>query len=132
METAKSLSVIDIYVIVTGIVMGTAARLLTLKVDKRQIPSFPSAYFNNIVLGLIASALGAIAIPAILAKDFVSVTFLTVAVQQFRDVRTTERDSLGKLDKRSTFKGGRHISTASPRHLSREIIFRSSPLFLRC
>lgn len=98
MKTANSLSIQDIYIIVTGIVMGTTARLITLKVDFRQIPSYPSAYFNNIILGLIASALGAIAIPAILAKDFVAVTFLTVGVQQFREVRTTERESLGKLE----------------------------------
>jgi len=98
LETAKMLSAADITLIVTGIIMGTAARLITLKVDFRQIPTYPSAYFNNIVLGLIASALGAIAIPAILAKDYASVTFLTVAVQQFREVRTAERDSLDKLE----------------------------------
>ena len=98
METAVSLSINDIYVIITGVVMGTAARLITLKVDLRQIPSYPSAYFNNIILGLIAAALGAIAIPAILAKDFVSVTFLTVAVQQFREVRNIERESFEKLE----------------------------------
>ncbi len=98
MEAARTLSATDIYLIVTGIAMGTVARLITLKVDFRQIPSYPSAYFNNIVLGLIASALGAIAIPAILARDFVAVTFLTVAAQQFREVRTAERESLGKLE----------------------------------
>jgi len=98
LETVKSLSINDIYLIVTGITMGTAARFITLKIDFRQIPSYPSAYFNNLILGIIASALGAIAIPAILAKDFVAVTFLTVAVQQFREVRTAERESLGKLE----------------------------------
>ncbi|MGE4354196.1 MAG: YIEGIA domain-containing protein [Oscillospiraceae bacterium] len=98
MEIAKSLSINDICIIVTGIVMGTLSRLITLKIDFRQIPSYPSAYFNNIILGMIASALGAIAIPAILAKDFVAVTFLTVAVQQFREVRTAERESLEELE----------------------------------
>ena len=98
METVKSLSESDIYLIASGIVMGTAARLFMLKVDLRQIPSYPSAYFNSIVLGLIASALGAIAIPAIAARDFAAVTFLTVAVSQFREVRTAERESLGKLE----------------------------------
>ncbi|NLV49173.1 MAG: YIEGIA protein [Clostridiales bacterium] len=98
LETVKSLSTNDIIVIVTGIVMGTTARLITLKVDFRQIPSYPSAYFNNIILGLIASALGAVAVPAILAKDFVAVTFLALAVQQFREVRTAECESLEKLE----------------------------------
>lgn len=98
MEMAKSLSVNDIYIIVTGIVMGTTARLITLKIDFRQMPSYPSAYFNNIILGLIASALGSIAIPALLAKDFTAVTFLTLAVTQFREVKKAERESLGKLE----------------------------------
>ncbi len=106
MEMAKSLNINDIYVIVTGIIMGTAARFITLKIDFRQIPSYPSAYFNNIIIGLIASALGAIAIPAILARDFVAVTFLTVAVQQFREVRTAERESLGKLEHTEYVKRG--------------------------
>ena len=98
METVKSLSVNDIYIIVTGIVMGTVARLTTLKVDFRQIPTYPSAYFNNIVFGFIASALGAIAIPAVLAKDFTAITFLTLAVSQFREIRTAERESLEELE----------------------------------
>lgn len=98
METVKSLSVNDIYIIVTGIVMGTTARLTTLKVDFRQVPTYPSAYFNNIVFGFIASALGAIAIPAVLAKDFTSITFLTLAVSQFREIRTAERESLAELE----------------------------------
>lgn len=106
LEAIKSLSINDIYVIITGVVMGTAARLITLKVDFRQVPSYPSAYFNNVVLGLIASALGAIAIPAILTRDFAAVTFLTVAVQQFRDVRTTERESLAKLEHTEYVKRG--------------------------
>jgi len=88
----------EIYMIATGILMGTIARLVNLKVSFRQMPTYPSAYFNSIILGFVASALGAIAIPAILAKDFAAVTFLAVAVQMFREVRITERDSLSKLE----------------------------------
>lgn len=106
METIKTLSINEIYMIVTGIILGTAARVITLKVDFRQIPSYPSAYFNSIILGFIASALGSIAIPAILSRDYVSVTFLTVAITQFREVRTTERDSLGKLEHTEYVKRG--------------------------
>jgi hypothetical protein len=98
LETIKALNSEEIYIITTGIVMGTIARLITLKIDFRQIPSYPAAYFNNIFQGFVASTLGAVAIPALLVRDFVSVTFLTVAVQQFREVRITERESLGKLE----------------------------------
>lgn len=98
METVKTLDVNDIYMLVTGIVLGTAARLLTLKVDMRQIPSYPSAYFNNMIHGFIAASLGAIAIPALAARDYTAVTFLTLAVTQFREVRTSEQESLSKLE----------------------------------
>ena len=98
LDTIKSLTSNDIYIIATGIIMGTIARLVTLKVDFRQIPSYPSGFFNNIVFGFIASALGAIAIPAILAKDFTAVTFLSLALTQFREIRTAERESLEQLE----------------------------------
>ncbi|MCY1714389.1 YIEGIA domain-containing protein [Caproiciproducens galactitolivorans] len=98
MEALKMLNSQDIYIISTGIIMGTIARIATLKVDFRQVPSYPTAYFNNIFLGFVAATLGSVAIPAILTGDFVAVTFLTVAVQQFRDVRVAERESLGKLE----------------------------------
>lgn len=106
LETVKTLDINDIYILVTGIIMGTAARLYTMRVDLRQIPTYPSAYFNNIILGFIAAALGAIAIPALLAHDFVAVTFLTVAVQQFRDIRTSERESLEQLEATEYVKRG--------------------------
>lgn len=98
METVKTLSVNDVFLLVTGIAVGTVARLITLKVDFRQIPTYPSAYFSSIIFGFIASALGAIAVPAIAARDFTAVTFLTLAVTQFREVRKSERESLGKLE----------------------------------
>mgnify|MGYP001161550156 CR=1 FL=1 len=106
METVKSLTSADIYMIVTGIVMGTTARLYTMRIDLRQIPTYPSAYFNNIILGFIAASLGAVAVPALLAHDFVAVTFLTVAVQQFRDIRTSERESLEQLEETEYVKRG--------------------------
>jgi len=98
LETIKALSSEDLYILATGIIMGTIARLVTLKVDFRQVPSYPTAYFNNIFLGFVAATLGSVAIPALLTQDFVAVTFLTIAVQEFREVRATERESLGKLE----------------------------------
>jgi len=130
LETAKVLSAADITLIVTGIVMGTAARIITLKVDFRQVPTYPSAYFNNIVLGLIASALGAIAIPAILDKNYASVTFLTVAVQQFREVRKAERDSLEKLEHSEYIqRGAAYIDGISKTFESRSYISLVTALF---
>ena len=49
-------------------------------------------------LGVIAAALGAVAVPAMYKKDFTAITFLTLAAQQFRDVRKMERDTLTQID----------------------------------
>ncbi|CEK33673.1 membrane protein [[Clostridium] sordellii] len=88
----------DVIVISTAIIMGTMARVMTLKEDYRQYPSYPNGYFTHVVLGVIAAAIGAVAIPALLAKNFTAVTFLTIAIQQFRDVRKTEISSLKSLE----------------------------------
>lgn len=123
MDTVKSLSINDIYIIAVGIAIGIIARVITLQVDFRQIPSYPSAFFNNIILGFIASALGAIAIPAILARDFVAVTFLSLAVQQFREVRTAERESLQQLEQTEYVQRGEaYIDGISKTYESRNYI----------
>jgi len=130
LETINSLSSNDIYTITAGIIMGTIARLVTLKVDFRQIPTYPSAYFNNIVFGLIASALGAIAIPAILAEDFTAITFLTLAVTQFREFRTAERESLAKLENTEyTKRGDAYIDGISKTYESRYYISLVTAVF---
>lgn len=84
----------QIVLITTAIVVGTLARVLTIKEDYRQYPSYPNGYLTHLITGFVAAALGAVAIPALMTKNFVAVTFLTLAIQQFRDVRKTERDSL--------------------------------------
>jgi hypothetical protein len=99
-----------ITMIMTALIVGTLARILTIKEDIRQYPSYPNGYMINLVTGFIASALGAVAIPALMTKNFIAVTFLTLAVQQFRDVRKTERESLKDLEKTEyTFRGDAYI-----------------------
>jgi hypothetical protein len=84
--------------IVTSIIIGTIARIVTIKEDYRQYPSYPNGYMIHLVTGFVAASLGAVAIPAIMTKNFVAVTFLTLAIQQFRDVRKSERESLKDLE----------------------------------
>lgn len=81
-----------------GVLMGTTARLSMLKVDYRQYPSYPQSYTIHITMGIIASFLGAVALPAILAKDFAAATFLSLAATQFREVRSMERDTLTNME----------------------------------
>lgn len=94
----EMISFSDLFVILMGIIMGTIARFITLRIDTRQNPSYPNGYFINIVMGFIASGLGAVSIPALLEKDYAAVTFLLLAVQHFREIRKEERESLERLE----------------------------------
>ncbi len=99
MEGTQMLKPEYVAIIVTGIVSGMIARTITLYVDYRQTPTFPNGVFNNIITGFVASCLGAVAIPALLEKEFTAITFVALATQHFRDIRKIETESLEKLDR---------------------------------
>ncbi len=82
----------------TSVLLGTLARAFMLKIDYRQFPSFPHSYAIHLTLGMIAAALGALVVPALAAEEYIAVTFLTIGAQQFRDVRSMERDSLNRIE----------------------------------
>ncbi|HHW60784.1 MAG TPA: hypothetical protein GX404_02655 [Syntrophomonadaceae bacterium] len=84
--------------ILFGLVAGFVARWLMLRNDYRHYPTYPHGHVTHLALGFIAAALGAVAVPAIAKPDYVAVTFLTLAAQQFRDVRNIERETLNKLE----------------------------------
>ncbi len=69
-----------------------------LRVDYRQYPSYPQGVFSHLTLGMIAAALGSVAVPAIVSNEFAAFTFLALAAQQFRDVRNLERQSLDNIE----------------------------------
>lgn len=98
MNGAETLESYDLIIILCGMAAGTVARFITIRIDARQVPSYPNGYLIHLVTGFIASALGAVAIPALLSKDFTAVTFLALAVQHFRDVRKQEQESLETLE----------------------------------
>lgn len=96
--------------IATGILTGSVARLITLQIDYRQNPSYPNGYFIHLVAGFISSALGAVAIPALIEKDFAAFTFLALAVEHLRDIRRIEAESLEKLEETEfTTRGAAYI-----------------------
>jgi uncharacterized protein len=100
----------DLKVIITALIVGTFARVITLKEDFRQYPSYPNGYLIHLITGFIASSLGAVALPALLSKNFIAVTFLTIAIQQFRDVRKMEKESLTDLEETEyTYRGKAYI-----------------------
>lgn len=111
------------YVILTGLIMGTIARFYLLRVDYRQYPSYPQGYTIHLSLGAIAAGLGAVVVPAILKKDYTAITFLTLAVQQFREVRKMERESLEYAEEDELVKRGKaYIEDISKKFESRNYV----------
>ena len=85
-------------VILVGTIAGFAARVYMLRTDYRSYPSYPHGYIIHLSLGAIAAALAAIALPALLEKEYTAITFLVLCAQQFRDIRNMERETLMKLE----------------------------------
>lgn len=96
--------------VMIGFVFGITARILMLRTDYRQYPTYPHGRIIHVSLGAIAAALGAVAVPSLLNKEYTAVTFLALAAQQFRDVRKMERETLTKLDEfELVSRGGTYI-----------------------
>lgn len=87
-----------VWPITLGLVFGIVGRLLLLKTDYRQYPTQPHGSIIHISLSVIAAGLGSIAIPALWEGEYAAITFLALAAQQFREVRTMERETLTKMD----------------------------------
>ncbi|OIJ19416.1 YIEGIA protein [Anaerobacillus alkalidiazotrophicus] len=85
-------------IIITATVIGTIARIISIKLDYRQYPNYPNGYLIHIVTGALAAGIGAFIIPALMEKEFTAVTFLALAIQHFREVRKIERESLMDLE----------------------------------
>lgn len=88
----------DLAEVTLGTFVGVGTRYLMLRSDYRQYPSYPHGRIIHLALGLIAGALGAVAVPALFDKNYTAITFLAMAAQQFRDVRNMERNTLTALD----------------------------------
>lgn len=96
--------------VIVGVFFGVLARIVMLQTDYRQYPTYPHGKIIHISLGVIAAGLGAVAVPALLDKNYTAVTFLGVAAQQFRDVRNMERQTLAKIDEMQLVpRGGTYI-----------------------
>ena len=78
--------------------MGIMARVLLLRSDYRQYPTYPHGYASHLFLGIIAALVGAVSVPALMAQEWTAVTFFVIVAQQFREIRSMERDSLEALE----------------------------------
>jgi len=110
MDNNEMISPEHLILIITATIVGTIVRALTIKQDYRQYPSHPNGYLIHLITGALAAALGAFIVPTLMTKNFVAVTFLGLAIQQFREVRKIERESLSELERTEfTLRGDSYI-----------------------
>ncbi|WP_027339184.1 YIEGIA family protein [Halonatronum saccharophilum] len=84
--------------ILLAVILGTGFRVSLLKVDYRQYPGYPNGYIVHLTFGFIAAVLGSLIMPALIEENYIAVTVLGAAVQQFRDIRNMERDFLSEIE----------------------------------
>lgn len=92
--------------VIAGTLLGFVARIILLRTDFRQYPTYPTGRVINLSFGFIAAFIGAVAVPSVLESDWTAVTFLGLAATQFRDVRKMERETLEKVDMMEMVKRG--------------------------
>ncbi|MGM9532660.1 YIEGIA family protein [Intestinibacter sp.] len=89
-----------------GIIIGVMTRLIMLNLDQKQYPTQPNVLISQLVLAFVASSLGALLVPALIERSYTSITFLSLAGEQFRQVRENRRDTLSELEKKQLVKRG--------------------------
>lgn len=92
--------------VVVGTLVGLVARLILLRTDFRQYPTYPTGRIIHISSGFIAAFIGSVAVPSVLESDWTAVTFLGLAATQFREIRKMERETLEKVDRKELVKRG--------------------------
>lgn len=94
------------WAVVLATLAATAARWYMLRVDYRQYPSYPQGYAIHLSLGFVAAFLGALAVPALLEREYAAASFLALAATQFREVRKIEREALLQLEETELVRRG--------------------------
>lgn len=89
-----------------GIIIGIMTRLIMLNLDQKQYPTQPNVLISQLVLAFVASSLGALLVPALIERSYTSITFLSLAAEQFRQVRENRRDTLTELESKQLVKRG--------------------------
>ena len=89
-----------------GIIVGILTRLIMLNLEQKQYPTHPNILISQIVLAIVASSLGALLVPALIERSYTSITFLSLAGEQFRQVRENRRETLMSLEEEQLVKRG--------------------------
>ncbi len=89
-----------------GIITGLISRLIMLNTEQKQYPTQPNVLLTQMVLAFVASSLGSLLVPALIDRSYTSITFLSLAAEQFRQVRSSRREALHNLEEVQLVKRG--------------------------
>lgn len=81
-----------------GLLLGALARIAMLRSDYRHYPTYPHSYTSHLFLGFIAALAGSVTVAALLEQEWTAVTFFLLVSQQFREMRSMERDALKAME----------------------------------
>ena len=114
---------------ITAMIIGTLCRFFVLRVKDKQYPSRPQDYIEQIIVAALASSLGAIALPALIDKEFSALTFLAVGIQQFQSLSQQEQITLENIEKDEIIeKGQPYINEIASTYEARSYISLFSAL----
>ena len=114
---------------IVALLIGILSRGLVLRITDKQYPSRPQDYLEQIIISGLAAALGAIAFPALIDKEFSALTFFAVAIQQFQGLSQEEQISIENIDEGEVVpKGAAYIEEISSTYESRSYISLFSSL----
>ncbi|WP_296645280.1 YIEGIA domain-containing protein [Romboutsia sp. 13368] len=114
---------------IVALLIGIFTRGLVLRITDKQYPSRPQDYLEQIIISGLAAALGAIAFPALIDKEFSALTFFAVAIQQFQGLSQEEQISIENIDEGEVVpKGAGYIEEISSTYESRSYISLFSSL----
>lgn len=114
---------------VVAMFIGILCRGLVLRVTDKQYPTRPQDYLEQIIISGLSASLGAIALPALIDKEFAALTFFAVAIQQFQGISEQERITIENIDDSEIVKKGTaYLEEISSTYESRSYISLFSSL----
>ncbi len=114
---------------IVALIIGTLCRGLVLRVTDKQYPTKPLDYIEQIIIAGLSASLGAIALPALIDKEFSALTFFAVGIQQFQGLAQQERITLENLDDDEIVqKGGAYVEEIASTYETRSYISLFSAL----
>ena len=114
---------------IVALIIGILCRGLVLRITDKQYPTRPQDYLEQIIISGLSASLGAIALPALIDKEFAALTFFAVAIQQFQGLSQQERITIENIDNMEVVpKGTSYVEEIASTYESRSYISLFSSL----